>query len=405
MDIIYVSHCVPWPPDKGDRIRAHNSVRELVAHHRVHLAALARSEAEAAVPSALRERCASVHIEVLRPRSAIMRGLAGFAAGGSFTTSFYHCPGLHAHVRALIQHYPVGAVVVLSSSMALYAPERLPFLADWGDVDSEKRLQYARMRTPGLPHRIEGLRLRRQERAYAERARRTFLTTPNELALFRRIAPKAALSCAGNGIDCALFSPDAGFAVPEELKSRNFLLFVGVLDYFPNSDGVCWFAESVFPIVRQAFPGLELLLVGRNPVPAVLRLARQEGVRVVGAVADVRPYLAASRAVIAPLRIARGIQNKVLEALAMGKHVLASEAVCATFTPELPPGVHPCPAPADYAQALAAVPASGFDPSVREVARARFDWSRQLWPLLAELEAIAQADDPSEMIFRFGGII
>jgi len=156
MDVLYVSHCVPWPPDKGDRIRAYHSVRTLLDHHRVHLAALARSEKEAAASSELREQLSSVHIEVVDPKRAVVRGFAGLAAGGSFATAFHHIPTLRAHIDAILRRSPIGAVVILSSSMASYTTNVVPFLADWGDVDSEKRLQYARMLFPGFVQRLEG---------------------------------------------------------------------------------------------------------------------------------------------------------------------------------------------------------------------------------------------------------
>jgi sugar transferase (PEP-CTERM/EpsH1 system associated) len=392
LDILYVSHCVPWPPDKGDRIRAYHSARALCEHHRVHLAALARSEAEAAARSDLRERMTSVRIEVVDLKRAVMRGFASFAAGGCFTTAFHHSPSLQAHVLSILERFPIGAAILLSSSTAAYATDAVPFIADWGDVDSEKRLQYAHMRFPGFVQRLEGQRLRKVERFYALRARRTFFTTPNELHLFRQIAPDAPLGCSGNGVDTEFFSPEADFAIPDALKGRRFLVFVGVLSYFPNSDGVCRFAEEVFPVLRRHDPGLELLLVGRNPTRRVRQLARREGVTVTGAVPDVRPYLAAARGVIAPLRIARGVQNKVLEALAMGKQVLASEEVCRTFLPDLPRGLVRCLTPAEYDRAAAALPPHPVaDMAVAEAARARFGWAHNLAPLLAELASIERA--------------
>ena len=391
MDILYISHCVPWPPDKGDRIRAHHSVRVLAEHHHVHLACLARNPREAASVSPLRDRCASVAIEVLDLAPAMLRGLAELARGGSFTAAFHAVPALRARVRAILDKQPIGAVVLLSSSMATYAPDDIPFIADWGDVDSEKRFQYGKMRIGGFAHRLEGQRLRRIERDYALRARRTFLTTPNELALFQRIAPQARLGCAGNGIDTDTFDPAAGFEIPAGLRRRKFLVFVGMLSYFPNSDGITWFAETVFPELRRNDPELELLVVGRNPGAALQKLAQHDGIDIVGEVTDVRPYLAAAQGVVAPLRIARGIQNKVLEALAMGKPVLASAETCQTFQPDVPAGIVCCRTPQDYAQAVRELPAAGADPAIVAATRARFAWADNLAPLVAELADIEAA--------------
>jgi sugar transferase (PEP-CTERM/EpsH1 system associated) len=389
LDILYISHCVPWPPDKGDRIRAFYSVRELMKHHRVHLACLARSEQEAAAVSDLRSRCGSLKIQVLNRNRAIVRGFCRFAAGGCFTTAFYGDPALRAHIRSVVQRYPIDAAVILSSAMAPYAPEGIPFIADWGDVDSEKRFQYARTRPFGFAQRLEAQRLRKIERDYAVRSQRTFLTTPNELELFHRIAPDAPVGCAGNGVNTQTFDPEAVFVIPEHLRRRKFLVFVGVLNYFPNSDGVRWFAENIFPELRRRDPQLELFVVGRHPARSVMQLMEREGITVTGEVGDVRPYLAAARAVVAPLRIARGIQNKVLEALAMGKRVLASESVCQTFIPDIPKGVLCCSSADDYVHATAALPAtSAADMTIADAARLRFSWAAHLQPLIAELDKV-----------------
>jgi glycosyltransferase involved in cell wall biosynthesis len=296
---------------------------------------------------------------------------------------------MQVYVRSILEKYRIGAVVLLSSATSAYAPATVPFLADWGDVDSEKRFQYARLRFPGLPHWLEGYRLRQVERHFALRSRRTFLTTNNELDLFRQIAPDTPLTLSGNGVDCEYFNPYSGIETPTDLRSRKYIIFVGVLNYFPNRDGILWFAQQVFPELRRRDPGLELVLVGRNPTRDIMGLALQAGITVTGAVEDVRPYLAAARAVVVPLRIARGIQNKVLEALAMGKQVLASDAVCRTFPPDRPLGITQCSSLEDYLQAAAQLPRSP-DPDRRivDAARARFSWAVALEPLLTELDRL-----------------
>jgi glycosyltransferase involved in cell wall biosynthesis len=164
-----------------------------------------------------------------------------------------------------------------------------------------------------------------------------------------------------------------------------------MLDYYPNVDGICRFATEVFPVLRRRNPNIELFVVGRNPTREVQRLAGRDGIIVIGAVDDVRPYLARAQAVVVPLRIARGVQNKVLEALAMGKPVLASEQACATFHPALPHGVVCCRSTEEYAAVVEALPArSTPDPSIAASARTRFDWAASLRPLIDALHAIAQ---------------
>jgi polysaccharide biosynthesis protein PslH len=395
MEIIYVAHCVPWPPDKGDRIRAFHSISRLAEYYNVHVACLARNGREASACSDLKDRLASIRIETLNIPRAVSRGFLGFARGGSFTRSFHASPALQAHVQTLLATRPIRAVVLMSASVVAYAPSGVPFLADWGDVDSEKRFQYARLRFPGFVQRLEAERMRMDERNAALQARRTFLTTRNELELFAAIAPGARTAVSGNGIDGEFFDPGLSSPVPAGLAGRRYLVFVGMLNYFPNVDGVLRFATRVFPMLRERDPALELLLVGRRPTRDVLRLGRQAGVTVVGAVDDVRPYLRHALAAIAPLRIARGIQNKVLEALAMGKWVLASPEVCQTFAPTLPDGVKRCDKPEDYLDALATLPPPmQLDAQVAEAARRRFSWSDSLDPILCELAEIDSGARP-----------
>ncbi len=389
MDILYVAHCVPWPPDRGERSRAFHLLRRLAERHRVHLACIAHTPAEAACLSPLRDQLASVRIEPLDVRRAVLRGVRAVARGRSFTTAFHAIPELQAHVKSVLADNPVRAVVLGSPATAGYAPVTVPFLADWGDVDLERYRNLARMRFPGLPHRLEALLLRRDERRCALRARRTFVTTPDQLRPFRRIVPDTQLACSGDGVDVGYFNPGRCLEIPDSLAARNYLVFAGVLDDAADVDAVRWFADLVFPRLRARDCSLELLLVGPRPTRDILALGQRDGITVTGAVEDVRPYLAAARAAIAPQRLAGRARHTVLEALAMGKRVLASDAVCRTFRPELPPGVVRCPAAADYVAAAADLPAAGSTaPGISEAARLRFSWKGNLAPIIAELDAI-----------------
>src|SRR5690606_17973096 len=146
----------------------------------------------------------------------------------------------------------------------------------------------------------------------------------NETALFRRLAPEAAASVESmsNGVDSEFFAPDAGRASPFE-PGEIPVVFTGAMDYWPNVDAVSWFAGEMLPALRRQWPALRFHIVGRSPTPTVLALA-SDAVNVTGTVPDVRPYLQHAAVAVAPLRLARGIQNKVLEAMAMGRPVVAS---------------------------------------------------------------------------------
>ncbi len=388
MDILYLSHCIPYPPDKGEKIRACHEVQFLAARHRVHLVCFARNAADLDHARRLSGICASVFVERLHTGPALAVAAFHFAMGGSLMAAFYGKRRMRAHVATLVRRAAIGCAIAYSSAMGPYAPESVPLLLDMVDVDSEKWLQYGGVRRLGPLYRLEGRRLRRLEIALATRARRTFLATRQEAALFHKIAPEAPVSCLENGVDTGYFDPERT-AIPDELKRRRLLLFAGAMDYYPNADGVARFAADVLPTLRQLDAQLEFFIVGRDPSKRVRALGRQPGVTVTGSVPDVRPYLAAAMGVVTPLRIARGIQNKVLEALAMGKPVLASPAVCSTFD-RLPRGVCCCASPREYAAAAASLPGPGWcDPEIRSAACQRFSWGKNLDLLEAELAAIA----------------
>jgi sugar transferase (PEP-CTERM/EpsH1 system associated) len=270
----------------------------------------------------------------------------------------------------------------------------VPSVVDLVDVDSQKWLDYAeRDRGPrAWLYRTEGRRLRRLEQGLPDWARAVTLVSEAEAEVYRRIRPGSAALAVTNGVDLETFRPD--LSAPE-----HGCVFVGALDYRPNVDGACWFCRAVWPEVRRRVPA-RLALVGRRPAPAVRRLGREPGVEVIGPVADVRPYLARAAVVVAPLRIARGVQNKVLEALAMGKAVVASPQALEGLRAE--PGVHVLAAstPQEWAEAVARL--LGDEPLRRQLGAAgrRYVEGHHRWEVclepFAEVLGLPRAADRAE---------
>jgi polysaccharide biosynthesis protein PslH len=377
MDILFLSHCVPYPPNKGEKIRAYHEVMHLAQDHRVHVRCFAKSEAEVADAEALKPHCASVRTYQIGPLAA-PTALIRFALGNCLNTSYYHSSDLRRDVLELARETRLGVTIAFCTVMAPFAPPDVPLILDLVDVDSEKWLQYASFRQPSLFYAMEGRRLRKAEIRYGGQTLCVFLSTGQEVALYKSFAPGVRCLTLENGVDFDYYHPNqTPFA-----SSTPPLVFVGMMDYFPNADAVCMFATEVLPKLRQTIADLPFWIVGRSPSPAVQKLASVPGIRVTGAVDDVRPYVAAARAVVAPLRIARGIQNKVLEALAMDKPVLASKATALTFGDSLPCGVTRCETPVDYLRALMAPGLETGD--IRKTAQSRFVWSAALAPLLTE---------------------
>jgi sugar transferase (PEP-CTERM/EpsH1 system associated) len=323
LKILYLVHRVPYPPNRGDRIRSFHVLDFLSARADVYLATLADEPVSPDTVAALQQRSRQVAIEPLG-KSRWRRAMASLMAGRSATEGLFRSPRLHQVVRQWTRDVQFDAVAVFCSSMApyLFMPELdgIPAIVDLVDVDSEKLLQYADSAKwlKRKLYSLEGHRLRELEKTLTKRASAVVLVSEAEAALWRSIDPNDRTHAIPNGVDLDYFQPAASDGRPGRC------IFVGALDYPPNIDAVCWFTRHVWPEVRRHCPHATFAIVGRNPHPDVRRLGSAAGVEVIGAVADVRPHLAEASIAVAPLRIARGIQNKVLEAMAAGRPVIAS---------------------------------------------------------------------------------
>jgi sugar transferase (PEP-CTERM/EpsH1 system associated) len=324
--ILYLCHRLPYPPDKGEKIRAFHQIRALASHHKVSLLALSDGPLPDLGP--LEAICERVEVFPMNRSAAYVRAALGGLRPRPFSLSFFDSKELADRVRELARREHFDVTVVYCSAMAPYAalaPD-VPAVLDMVDVDSAKWAQYARFAP--LPLRpiyaLEARRLRRYEVSLASRFQRVMLATGNETRLYKANAPAARAVTILNGVDVDFFQP---FDLPK--APHPTLVFTGQMDYFANVDGVSHFARQVFPRLRARYPEIELLIVGRAPVAAVRDLGELPGVQVTGAVGDVRPFLARAWVFVAPLRIAQGVQNKVLEAIASNLPVVCSERVLA----------------------------------------------------------------------------
>ncbi|MCX7604470.1 MAG: hypothetical protein N2036_10390, partial [Bryobacteraceae bacterium] len=238
MELLFLSHCVPNPPDKGEKIRAHHELNALAARHRVHLSCFAHNEKELEDARALLDRCASVYVAPLFPRGLhLARAGLRFAAGGSLTDAFYSSRRFSADLLGLLGSRPIRAAVAYTAVMAPFVPSDLPFVLDMVDVDSEKWRAYARYRKPRFLFQTEAERLARLEAREARRARLVLVTTAAEREALLRIAPEARCETMENGVDFDFFDPQRCPTDPR-LAGRRYLLFCGQLDYFPNEQGI-----------------------------------------------------------------------------------------------------------------------------------------------------------------------
>jgi sugar transferase (PEP-CTERM/EpsH1 system associated) len=330
-DLIYLAHRIPYPPNKGDKIRSWNALKLLAARYRVHLGCFVDHPDDWQHTATVTEICGGDCLFVpLDPRRRKLASLRGLLTGEALSLPYYRNRDLARWTTGIFARHAPAAAVALSSTMAQYlmdVPAGTLRLMDMLDVDSDKWRQYATHARGAmrLIYRREGEHLQRFETRVAESFDATFLVSSIETELMRRLAPAAAsrIHCLRNGVDTAYFSPDAAGATP--FAAGGFaIVFTGAMDYWPNVDAVTWFATEILPGLRRAIPEASFHIVGSNPTEAVRALAGMPGIEVTGTVPDVRPYVAGAAVVVAPLRIARGVQNKVLEAMAMKKVVVTT---------------------------------------------------------------------------------
>mgnify|MGYP000241638911 CR=1 FL=1 len=352
--LLYLVHRLPYPPNKGDKVRSFHLLKHLARSHEVHLGTFIDDPEDEQYLDIVKTYCASLHVERIAPRRAKLRSLSGLFSGEALSLPYYRRSGMHDWVAATLRQHSLDAAVVFSSVMAQYVPDQLLTLVDFVDADSAKWSQYADDHAWPMSwiYRREGQRLLAYERQTALRARRSFFVTPAEVELFTRHAPECLerVEAMGNGVDADYFSPIHAQSSPYAAGELP-IVFTGAMDYWPNVDAVCGFAADVLPALRQRWPNVRFHIVGRSPAPAVLQLAGTD-VAVSGTVPDVRPWLAHAAVVVAPLRIARGVQNKVLEAMAMGRPVVAAASCVAAIDVCEGRDLIAAQAPADYVEAI-----------------------------------------------------
>jgi len=328
-NLLFLSHRIPYPPDKGDKIRAWNILRYLSRTHRIHLGCFIDDPADRQDLAPLAAHCADLTCLPLDPRAQRLKALLRLRRRQPLSLGYFQDRRLQRWVDAKLADGAIDSVYVFSSAMAGYVMHAKVArrVLDMVDVDSEKWTAYAE--TARFPARHvwarEGRTLLAFERLAAARFDHSLFVSEHEWQRFVTLAPETVdrTSWVSNGVDFDHFSPAHGFVPPFAGEGAD-LVFTGRMDYRPNIDAVRWFAREVLPVLRRRVPTARFWIVGAAPTNEVRALTRLSGVEVTGRVPDTRPYLAAADVVVAPLGIGRGIQNKLLEAMAMARPVVAT---------------------------------------------------------------------------------
>ena len=356
MKILYIAHRIPYPPNRGDKIRSFNEIKYLSQRHEIHLACLADDSKDLKYENDLKRFCKSTNVVLINLKMVKLKSSFYLFSKKPLSVPYFYSRKLQRSVDQLLSTNHYDAVFCFSSPMAEYvfrsrslvsgclklekslvkgspvtsyqklASRNQKLIMDFVDVDSDKWGQYSKhARFPmSWVYALEGRRLADYERKVAETFDHSTFVTEAEAKIFRNknlhIKKITAIS---NGVDLDYFSPTVS-QHPSTINQQPVIVFTGVMNYFANVDGVVWFTKEILPLIRKEIPEIRFYIVGRNPTKEVLSLALDSSVTVTGYVPDTREYLKMAAVVAAPLRIARGIQNKVLEAMAMGIPVVAT---------------------------------------------------------------------------------
>lgn len=335
--LLFLCHRIPYPPNKGDKIRSFNILKKLSEIYDVHLACFIDDPFDRQYVSTLEEYCASVCALDQNKTLAKIKGMQAFVTGQAITLPYYASREMMHWVRRTYHSHQIQKIFIYSSSMAQYCDadefNNAIKVIDFVDIDSDKWRQYAEKKT-GIAkwvfHR-EFIKLAQYEARIANQFQHSLFVSPDEAEMFKSLQPYEVhdkIHGLLNGVDIEFFDPQAPMD-PEDTPNTPYIVFTGAMDYWANVESVVWFAKHCWPTIKKTSPDCLFYIVGGNPSNEVKQLAELEGIVVTGRVHDIRPYIVNARCVVAPMQIARGIQNKVLEAMSLNKAV-----VCTTMAME-----------------------------------------------------------------------
>lgn len=329
--ILFLSHRIPYPPNKGDKIRSWHFLEHLCKNNEVHAGFFIDDKDDFEHLAFLESRCETVHFAFAKPATQKLASLRGLMTGTSLTENAYPSSKFRRQISSLLEKHSFDLIFLYSAATYAFLPddmEQIPILTDFVDVDSEKWRAYSNSSKWPMSwvYAREAEKLSRFEAKVAIRSAHSILVSADEARLMKpglgEHNIEATVQGIPNGVDTGVFTPE-NYEAP---AVGHRIIFTGAMDYAPNVEAVVWFADNVFESLRQKAGRVEFLIAGRPVAPAVERLGRRDGIVVLGGVDDMAAEIAAANIVIAPLQTARGIQNKVLEGMAMAKPVVCTRA-------------------------------------------------------------------------------
>jgi len=335
--ILFLSQRIPFPPNRGDRITTYHVVRHLARRHEVSVACFCEeAERERATKGLTALGVKRVRAHPFSPTGAKVRAALSLLGREPFSLAYFRSSALHRSVAGLLSE-GTDLAYVYSSSMAPYVFEAdgIRRIMHFSELDSDKWAQYAERSRPPVRWvwAREARTLLEFERSVAERFDASVFVSEIEAALFRDRIPGVEPVVLPNGVDLARFAPG-----PPAARDPRRIVFTGMMDYPPNVDAVRWFAKEILPRIRREVPEARFDIVGARATAPVRVLHDGESVCVVGEVAETAQWLRKSAVAVAPLRVARGVMNKVLEAMACAMPVVATPVAARSV--DAVPGEH-----------------------------------------------------------------
>ena len=351
MNILYVCHRFPFPPKRGGKIRPFNMIRHLSASgHRVTVCSLARTPAEAEEGRGIEPYCSDFEMALVSNPVQALRMVIRLPVTTPSSMGFFYSPSLAQRVRRRLSEQKWDLIFVHCSSVAQYVEHitDVPKILDYGDMDSQKWLEYANYKPfpLSLGYRFEGAKMLAAEKRLARQFDLCTATTRAEWETLESYATGVASDWFPNGVDADFFCPSG------EPYDADTVSFIGRMDYYPNQECMARFCDQIWPLLKSSRPSMKLLIVGADPSPEMRKLGDIPGVTVTGSVPDVRPLIRKSALMVAPLNIARGTQNKILEAMAMGVPVVTSTIAAGGVDAESVKHFLVADTPEDYARSI-----------------------------------------------------
>ena len=332
--LLYICHRVPFPPNKGDKIRTFNQIKYLSRNWNIDLVSFADEPKDLQYKPDLEKLCRNVFLFPLNPVWAKIKGIKSFVSGRSISEGYFFDDVANRRITSLLMGKKYHAVLCFSSPMAAYVFKNLPIIKkkiprlvmDFCDVDSDKWRQYSQKAgfLMAMIYKAEAKRLLLYEKKINQEFDTSVFVSEKESLLFKTLIPASKnVVSVSNGVNFDYFS-----SLNDKQQTQNppTLMFAGAMDYYANIEGVIWFCSHILPKIKEKFPDVRFMIVGSNPSPEVRALSKIDNVEVTGFVEDIREYYKKTDVCVIPLRIARGIQNKVLEAMAMEKPVVSTSA-------------------------------------------------------------------------------